>query len=168
MKTYTLNNENITNTEGIVIDDIWYSMTEVKTWSKSKLALAGIAVTEPEIIEPVPLTLTELKAQKIAEINYAFEQSMNQLKSGYPQDEILTWSKQESEARAYLADNNAETPLLDGYVIVKSVTKTNLANAIIAKADMFATICGQLVGKRQYLEDIINGATIEGIANISW
>ena len=135
---------------------------------EEKAAIGIITLQDETPTEKTPLTLAELKAQKISEINFAFEQSMSQVKAGYPQDEILTWSKQESEARAYLADNTADTPLLDSYVVVKSVPKNLLSQAIVAKADAYATICGGLVGKRQYLEDVINNATIEGIANISW
>jgi len=151
------------------IGDISYPANWLQFATDAEKAAIGIITLQDELPPtPTPLTLAELKAQKISEINFAFEMAMNQVKTGYPQDEILTWSKQELEARAWLADNNAETPLLDAYVVVKSVTKANLVNAIIYKADLFATICGSLVGKRQYLEDVINSATLENIASIKW
>jgi len=52
MKTYTLNNVNVTYAAGITIADIWYSMTEVKTWTEERLTEAGIVVTEPPVVEP--------------------------------------------------------------------------------------------------------------------
>jgi len=167
MKTYTLNGENLDTKLEWLIGDYWYPTQEIKKMTDDELAALGIVVTE--IIDtPYEPTLAELKLQKQAEINMAFEQAMSQVKAGYPDDEILTWSKQESEARAYLANNTAETPLLDGYVVVKNVPKNLLAHAIIAKADMFATICGSLVGKRQYLEDVIGNATLTNIQSITW
>ena len=101
-------------------------------------------------------TIDELITTKRAEINAQFNQLMNQITAGIPVDEIVSWDKQEAEARAFTADNNAVTPLIDGLAGARGITKADLAERIITKADLFATVSGQLIGTRQGLEDQLN------------
>jgi hypothetical protein len=120
---------------------------------------------------PAPTT-AELKQSKRLEINAAFEQSMQQITGGYPASETSSWAKQETEARAYIADNTAPAPLLDALAATRGVAKADLVSRIIAKADLFAAVSGQLIGHRQGLEDALDAlpetATIEDIAAIIW
>jgi len=103
------------------------------------------------------------------EINGAFDAAMNTLIGSYPEREISSWPQQEKEARAYLADPAAVTPLLDALSTARGVTKDALAQKIVAKADAFAAAAGALIGKRQALEDKINAATtIEELEAIKW
>ena len=117
-------------------------------------------------------TVVELKTLQIASVNTKFIEYMTAITSGYPTDEMLSWSKQETEARSWLAVNSAITPLIDGLAAARSIPKSNLVDRIIAKADAFAGISGQLIGKRQSLEDRINAlpttATPQEIAAIVW
>ncbi|MGJ8619626.1 MAG: hypothetical protein ACSHWN_04785 [Methylophilaceae bacterium] len=110
---------------------------------------------EGEIVKlPFPdPTIDELITKKITEINSQFNQLMHQITAGIPVDEIASWDKQEAEARAYTADNNAVTPLIDALAAARGITKADLAGRIITKADLFATVSGQLIGTRQGLED---------------
>lgn len=133
-----------------------------------------IQITEVEAneIRNPPKTVDELKQNKLLEINSAFEQSIQQITAGYPASETSSWGKQEAEARAYVADTAATTPLIDALSTARGVTKAELATRIIAKADLFATVSGQLIGYRQSLEDAINAlqntATAEDVAAIIW
>lgn len=127
-----------------------------------------------EIIkQPFPPPTTEsLILEKRAEINAAFEQSMQQITNGYPSNEVSSWSKQETEARAYIADNTAATPLIDALASGRGVNKEELVTRIIAKADLFAEISGTLIGRRQGLEDTLDAlpptVTAEEIEAIVW
>lgn len=117
-------------------------------------------------------SIAELKQNKRLEINGAFEQSMQQITNGYPSNEVSSWAKQETEARAFTADNSAATPLIDALSSARGVAKAELVSRIIAKADLFATVSGQLIGKRQALEDALDSlpetATAEDVAGIGW
>lgn len=57
-------------------------------------------------------TLEEVKTAKLSEINAAADRAIGTLTATYPDQEISTFDKQESKARAYVADPTASTPLL--------------------------------------------------------
>jgi len=124
--------------------------------------------------EPLPkeLTIEGLKQLKVVEINAAFEKAMLPIIVGIPAIERESWKKQETEARAYQVSNSAPTPLIDALAESRGIDKAELVSRIIAKADLFATLSGQLIGKRQALEDTVNAlpdtATAEDVAAITW
>lgn len=114
-------------------------------------------------------TLVELKLAKKAEITRKFEETIQQVTAGYSVTEITSWSKQEMEARAFTALPLSATPLIDALATARGVPKAALATRIIAKADLLAGISGQLIGKRQGLEDAIDAATSKtALAAIVW
>lgn len=126
-------------------------------------------VEAPESVQtPTEKTLEELKADKLIDITNRFEEAISQLKLGFSTSEILSWDKQEKEARSYLLDNTSPTPLLNSIALARGVDLNILVGKIIEKADMFATISGALIGKKQRLDDMIASATLESINNISW
>lgn len=134
--------------------------------------LTPISTLEADLITNPPKTISELKSIKTLEINSSFEASMLPIINGIPAIERESWKKQETEARAYIIDGAASTPLIDALAATRGVGKSELVSRIITKADLFATISGQLIGKRQALEDAVNAlpesATPEDIAAISW
>lgn len=107
---------------------------------------------------PAP-TLDELKVAKLAEINSSYDTATSALVSTYPSTELLTFDKQEAEARAWDADNSADTPLVDALALGRGMDKAELVRRIIAKADAFALATGYLTGQRQRYEDLLNAAT---------
>ena len=118
-----------------------------------------VAIPEPE--------LPELKAIKLNEINAAYQQAITTLTPTYPDDERLTFDKQEAEARAWLADNTAPTPFVDALAAGRQMDKAELVSRIIAKADAFAIASGSLTGQRQRYEDLLDVAeTPEAVAAI--
>jgi hypothetical protein len=121
---------------------------------------------------PSEVDIEDLKISQLQQINIAFEQAMQQITSGYPASETSSWAKQETEARAYQANNAAATPLIDALAASRSINKAELVGRIIAKADLFAGISGTLIGRRQALEDDLDAlpetATAEDVAAISW
>lgn len=93
----------------------------------------------------------------LSKLNSDFESRISQLTSSTPQSEISTWTKQESEARAYLLDNNTFTPFIDAICDARGVEKDYLVSKIIEKADAYAVAVGMLTGIRQKLEKEISG-----------
>ena len=108
-----------------------------------------------EELPPVPYepTLEELKAAKLTEINAAYDDAVSLLVADYPSNELLTFDKQEAEARAWTADQSADTPLVDALALGRGMDKAELVSRILAKADAFAVATGYLTGLRQKYED---------------
>lgn len=116
---------------------------------------------------PAPYKLPELKAFKLEEINVLYQQAIATLTPTYPDDERLTFDKQEQEARAWLADNSTPTPFIDALAAGRQMEKAELVSRIIAKADAFALASGSLTGQRQRYEDMLDVAeTAEAVAAI--
>ena len=112
-----------------------------------------------QIVKNHEITLDELKAAKLTEVNESYDTATSALVSTYPDTELLTFDKQESEARAWQADNSASTPLIDALALGRGIDKAELVRRIIAKAEAFATATGYLTGQRQRYEDILDAAT---------
>ena len=93
----------------------------------------------------------------LGKANVDFEAAISSLTSSIPTSEISTWTKQESEARAYLLDSNALTPLIDAICLARDCNKRYLIGKIIEKADAYVVAVGTLTGIRQKLEKEISG-----------
>ena len=119
-------------------------------------------------------TVEQAIAEKKAEINVAYEDAMNAITSSYPASEMLSWDKQEAEARAYETDPLASTPLVDALANARGLDKEELVSRILVKADQFAVYSGMTIGKRQALEDALAvleadpETTVEDVEAISW
>lgn len=124
-------------------------------------------VTEEQpYVPPVP-TFKEAKAAKLSEINKAADKIMAALISTYPDREISTFDKQEAEARAYMADPTAPTPLLSALAKARGLSMDELVKRVIAKADTFAAASGYIIGQRQALEDQLDTCkTLEEVQSI--
>ena len=116
-------------------------------------------VTEEQpYVPPVP-TLEEVKAAKLSEINAAADRAIATLTATYPDRELATFDKQESEARAYAADPTASTPLLSALAQARGISLPDLVERVLAKADAFAVASGSIIGQRQALEDRLDACT---------
>lgn len=104
-------------------------------------------------------TLEEAKAAKLAEINAAADQAMAVLTATYPDREIATFDKQESEARAYAADPTTSTPLLSALAQARGISFDELVHKVLANANAFTTALGSIIGQRQALKDQLNACT---------
>ena len=125
-------------------------------------------VTEEQpYVPPVP-TLEQTKAAKLSEINKAADAAIATLTATYPDREISTFDKQESEARAYAADATASTPLLSALAQARGIELSELVQRVIAKADILAMASGSIIGQRQALEDRLDTCTtIEDVQAIT-
>ena len=116
-------------------------------------------VTEEQpYVPPVP-TLEQTKAAKLSEINKAADAAIATLTATYPDRELATFDKQESEARAYAADPTASTPLLSALAQARGIPLPDLVGRVLAKADAFAVASGSIIGQRQALEDRLDACT---------
>lgn len=124
---------------------------------------------EKPVIKPEyhDVWLGGIKSRKLAEINNAYQQAIATLTPTYPDDERLTFDKQEQEARAWLADSSTPTPFVDALAAGRQMEKAELVSRIIAKADAFALASGSLTGQRQRYEDMLDVAeTADAVAAI--
>ena len=128
-------------------------------------AVFAYAETHPEMVTeeqpyvpPVP-TLDEAKAAKLSEINAAADRTLATFTATYPDREISTFYKQESEARDWTADNTTPTPLLSALAQARGIPFFDLVGRVLAKADAFAVASGSIIGQRQALEDRLDACT---------
>lgn len=102
------------------------------------------------------LPFEQAKQNKLNRFQQTYEQNMQVVRGGYPESEIASWDKQEKEARAWQADNAADTPFLDVLAQARGISKTDLVVKVIAKADLATQYTAQQTGIRQALEDAID------------
>lgn len=112
--------------------------------------------------------LTNARTIKLGEINRACEAELSQLKAGYPEGEVQSWERQFAEAAAYQANSAAPTPTLDGIATARGITRDDLVGRVLVKSELFAIASGQIIGRRQMLEDAIAEASIEALAEMTW
>lgn len=76
---------------------------------------------------------------------------IGKINEGASQNEMMTWAKQEQEARALIADPLAVTPMIDGLIVSRGLgeTREQLANKIIAAANHKAGLIADCLGKYQ-------------------
>ena len=135
----------------------------VSLWQAEKARLDKAAAEAAEEYN----SLANTKARKLAEINAACDAALAALTASYPASELLTFDKQEAEARALLADPEAVTPFLTPLAAARGMETEALARKVIAKADAFTTASGHVIGLRQKDEDRLKAAqSVEDVAAI--
>lgn len=128
-----------------------------------------VQISDEEAKAALPLTFADVKAAKLSEINAECDRQIESIRSTYPETEIMSWYRQETEARALAADPAALTPLVDGIAIERGQTREELAYLIIAKSNSFASLTAPIFGTRQVLEKQIEAATtVEQVNEIVW
>lgn len=109
--------------------------------------------------EPYIASLEDAQGELLRQVNFLCDQKMTTLKGGYPEEEIKTWNQQVREAELYHVDPLATVPMLTAMSTARDLPKDVLASRIMTKASAFAGLAGQIVGRRQKLEDDIAAAT---------
>lgn len=93
-------------------------------------------------------------SRKFQEINSKCQLALNAITLTYPDKELLTFNKQEQEARAYLSgDTSVNTDHIKAIADGRGISLEELTQKIIIKADAFSVISGTLIGMRQKYED---------------
>ncbi|MDD3468234.1 MAG: hypothetical protein PHE67_13890, partial [Campylobacterales bacterium] len=119
------------------------------------------------------LPIDKAIASKIAEIREHYESQRTLYANALAgATEQATWAKQEIEARAFVKDSMAETPLIDALLAARNIqgeTKTDLCNKIIMKADAYAVAIGESLGIQQSKEKQAESATtLDDLDAITW
>lgn len=106
------------------------------------------------VFSPKPFNFGAYFEAKNRDVVAAYKQAMAPIKANYTDEDIASFPTQEAEAKAWDADSNAETPLLD-YMLANrpTVDKATLVSRILQNAVMYKQIAGPAIGKKQYLED---------------
>lgn len=125
----------------------------------SDTAEDGEVIRKFEIVAIAPPTFDEVKKYKLGEINAVANRVLSSLTATYPDMEVSTFDKQESEARAYVANPATPTPLLSALAKARGFELSELVERVIVKADMFAVLSGSIIGQRQALEDRLDTCT---------
>jgi len=105
------------------------------------------------------IDLASAKTMKQSEIDMDFEQQVQTLVAGYPQAERESWTVQEAEADAYIADNTAAVPMLNGLSKARGVPVSMIATRIKSNAAMFKGASSALIGQRQKRSYLNSAAT---------
>ena len=118
-------------------------------------------------LESVSGKLAEAKARKLEALNASYESFVSQLTNS-PQTEILTWSEQEAEARAYTASKQeSDAPMLSSLSKARNIPLSMLCAKVIEKAEAYRRFIAYAIGKRQAYEDAIESAqTLGGLESI--
>lgn len=117
----------------------------------------------------ITANLTRAKTDKTAEIMQAYRVAIDSITQPYEQSEIDTWWLQETQARAYTADNLASVPFLTAQATARGMTVAELTTIIITKANAYESTVATALGKRQKLiTDIAAAADITAVDLINW
>jgi hypothetical protein len=137
----------------------------------SKFSAFG-AVNEGK--EKILVSLTD--AQKVSQVNskkfilvLALNRNLDKKLSSYFNQfssiEKSTWDSQLAEAKAFLADSTAATPLLSGIAVGRGITVDELAQKVVEKATIYQGLVSELIGSKQALETQIQTAATDAALN---
>lgn len=117
-------------------------------------------------------SVAELSVDKLRSINEAAARELDALTASYPAGEVSSWPQQTSEANTLLAaleqkgvllegEEQALAPLLYAVATARGIPVAELASRVLAKVQQFAIVSGQIIGKRQVLEDAIAAVDLQ-------
>lgn len=106
-------------------------------------------------------TLDEAKNSKLSAIKADYESSVKAMTGDTDPAEMASWTKQEAEARSWIADNAVVTPIIDNLIIGRAMgeSKVDLVTKIIAKVDMYAVAYAQVLGAYHSKQKAVQVAT---------
>jgi hypothetical protein len=96
--------------------------------------------------------LFQTAASAIAAMRDWIEAAEEQIDGGVSQGERDSYLAKEAEARAWVADNQAPTPILSAEAAVTGESLADLTAKVIAKADALRPIMGEIAGLRRATE----------------
>lgn len=105
--------------------------------------------------ERLQQNLARVARDKANEARSAADQAVAPYMEEFSSVEKQTWPRQQEEVRAYLADNSAPTPTLDGLAEARGISRNLMLEKAIAKVTAFEPISVAVVGRQQAYEDAI-------------
>lgn len=102
-----------------------------------------------------------VREAKLQSLKRGFDALFTQLTGVTGFGETASWKLQEDEARAWVADTSASTPLLDALLTARAMgeTKEELIQKILTKADTYKVLYGTMLGQYHAKQKIIETAT---------
>ena len=125
------------------IGEYTYIYAEDLSEQPSELFFESIVLdkTELDFLRKNDVYITALEAGVQSEIR--------NLVKDYPQFEIDTFSTQESEANAYMKDNEAPTPFIDNLCLNRGIEKSVMVAKILANAEALKLATAPIIGQYQ-------------------
>lgn len=115
-------------------------------------AVAGGSLGAVVPFDAAAAVLEDKVSAKALEIEQDFMSGIAQLRLAYLSEERESWDMQVEQARAWLADNGAVTPLLDNMLVELSsigVDKSTLVASILDKRSEYEDAYGSRLGEYQ-------------------
>lgn len=113
-------------------------------------------VNQPEelVFEEIILDKSELDFLRrndvyITGLEATIQAEIKNIVKDYPQFEIDTFSTQESEANAYMKDNEAPTPFIDNLCLNRGIDKDVMVAKILANAEVLKLVTATIIGQYQ-------------------
>ena len=117
---------------------------------------AETLVNQPDdlIFEEINLTKEELEFLTnndvyIKGLEFQTQCQIDQIGKGYPQFERDSFAIQESEANAYMKDNETSTPFIDNLCLNRGIEKSVMVAKILANAEALKLATAPIVGQYQ-------------------
>ena len=117
---------------------------------------AETLVNQPEelVFEEIILDKSELDFLRrndvyISALEAGVQSKIRNLVQGYPQFERDTFATQESEANAYMKDNEAPTPFIDNLCLNRGIEKSVMVAKILANAEALKLATAPIIGQYQ-------------------
>jgi hypothetical protein len=103
--------------------------------------------------EFVQSTLKERKDKTKERLDKVLSEKIDILTDKSPFAELISYDKQEAESRAYILDDESPIPYLSALAVSRGLNETvyDLAQKIIAKADVYASVHANILGEYQKL-----------------
>lgn len=131
--------------------------------------IGGVTEQITQLPQYLSIPLEIYRSNQINLINAACNRALHHITANYPELEVSTWDAQLADAKAYRADANALTPILDAIAQSSGQTVVQLADGVLQKSAAYQAISGSLVGRRLLLTAQIKSAsTVEAIQSIVW
>lgn len=121
----------------------------------------------PAWVDLPALSLDDLEKEKASEIDTKSQEFVDQKMESYPAFEMLTFERQEREARAFLADDTVATPTLEPITTARNLTVLEIATRVVAKADALNAVAASVAGQRQaYHDQLADAVQAQDIAAV--
>lgn len=114
-------------------------------------------------------------AALVAEVHAAIDAQAEAIRARFitaSPGQAMTYLQKDAEARAWLADHNAPTPMLSAEAEALGIPVGTLAGQVIANADLWGLIGGKIEGARRAAKQAASAATsaagVRAALNINW
>ena len=106
-------------------------------------------VFEEIILDKSELDFLRRNDVYIAGLEASIQAEIKNIVKDYPQFEIDSFATQESEANAYMKDNEAPTPFIDNLCLNRGIEKSVMVAKILANAEALKLATAPIIGQYQ-------------------